>query len=81
MCRLKEFEKLYEYLGEQTCAADGMCQEKCPVKINTGDLIKHMRKEELEKNKTAGGMAMVCGKQHGTFVLEEGNTFSQVLQY
>lgn len=30
----------YAYDGEQTCAADGMCQEKCPVKINTGDLIK-----------------------------------------
>lgn len=30
----------YAYDGEQTCAADGMCQEKCPVKINTGDMIK-----------------------------------------
>lgn len=46
-------------MGEQTCAADGMCQEKCPVKINTGELIKSIRVEELEKDKTAGGLAMV----------------------
>jgi Fe-S oxidoreductase len=25
-----------------------MCQEKCPVKINTGDLIKHIRSEETK---------------------------------
>lgn len=34
--RLKTFEGSYEYDGNATCAADGMCQEKCPVKINTG---------------------------------------------
>jgi hypothetical protein len=34
----------YEYDGEATCAADGMCQEKCPVKINTGELQqKHLK--------------------------------------
>jgi len=27
----------YSYDGDATCAADGMCQEKCPVKINTGE--------------------------------------------
>jgi succinate dehydrogenase/fumarate reductase-like Fe-S protein len=34
--RMAQMEKIYAYQGEQTCAADGMCQEKCPVKINTG---------------------------------------------
>ena len=38
--RLQAMNSSYAYEGEQTCAADGMCQEKCPVKINTGDLIK-----------------------------------------
>ena len=33
---------------QDTCAADGMCQEKCPVKINTGELIKHIRSEEMK---------------------------------
>lgn len=35
--RLKAFEASWGYV-EATCAADGMCQEKCPVKINTGEL-------------------------------------------
>jgi D-lactate dehydrogenase len=46
--RLKDFSQDYDYLGNATCAADGMCQVKCPVKINTGDLIKQIRSEELE---------------------------------
>ena len=37
-----------------------MCQEKCPVKINTGELIKHIRSEELKEWKRASGGAMVC---------------------
>lgn len=41
--RLREFESSWAYQGEQTCAADGMCQEKCPVKINTGELVKSVR--------------------------------------
>lgn len=65
--RLKEFEHLYNYHGEQTCAADGMCQEKCPVKINTGEFIKSLRAEELEKNKTAGGLAMGVANNFSTF--------------
>lgn len=40
-------QRLYEYDGKDTCAADGMCQEKCPVKINTGELIKQVRAAEL----------------------------------
>lgn len=38
----------YDYQGDATCAADGMCQVKCPVKINTGELIKQIRSDELE---------------------------------
>jgi D-lactate dehydrogenase len=34
--RMAAMSSSYEYDGEATCAADGMCQEKCPVKINTG---------------------------------------------
>lgn len=37
--------KDYEYDGVQTCAADGMCQNACPVLINTGDLVRRLRAE------------------------------------
>ena len=46
--RLNDFEQSYDYQGDATCAADGMCQQKCPVKINTGELIKQLRSDELE---------------------------------
>jgi D-lactate dehydrogenase len=40
---LAELEKEYQYLGIDTCAATGLCAERCPVGINTGDLIRELR--------------------------------------
>ncbi|WP_368496566.1 FAD-binding and (Fe-S)-binding domain-containing protein [Herbiconiux sp. A18JL235] len=39
-----ELEDDYGYDGVQTCAVDGMCQTACPVLINTGDLVRRLRK-------------------------------------
>jgi D-lactate dehydrogenase len=36
----------YEYDGIETCAADGSCQLACPVHIDTGALVKHLRARE-----------------------------------
>lgn len=55
----------YEYEGEATCAADGMCQEKCPVKINTGDMIKYIRAEQMKEWKNATGVAGWLGRNFG----------------
>ncbi|MHA7263533.1 FAD-binding and (Fe-S)-binding domain-containing protein [Arthrobacter sp. TMN-37] len=38
-------EKDYDYESVQTCAVDGMCQTACPVDINTGSLVKRLRRE------------------------------------
>lgn len=35
----------YQYSGLDTCAVDGLCSVACPVDINTGDLVKRLRKE------------------------------------
>lgn len=35
----------YEYDGIDTCAVDGLCATACPVDIDTGDLIKRLRRE------------------------------------
>jgi D-lactate dehydrogenase len=35
----------YQYQGIDTCAVDGLCATACPVDINTGDLIKRLRRE------------------------------------
>lgn len=37
--------KAYQYSGLDTCAVDGMCATDCPVQINTGELVKRLRKE------------------------------------
>jgi D-lactate dehydrogenase len=37
------------YAGIDTCAADGLCATACPVGINTGDYIKTLRTENVEK--------------------------------
>ena len=41
-----ELEKDYDYEAVQTCAVDGMCQTVCPVNINTGSLMKRIRRDE-----------------------------------
>lgn len=35
----------YSFDGLATCATDGMCATNCPVDINTGDLVKRLRRE------------------------------------
>ncbi|WP_457099743.1 FAD-binding and (Fe-S)-binding domain-containing protein [Microbacterium sp. P5_E9] len=42
----KELESDYDYSGVDTCAVDGMCVTACPVLINTGQLVKRLRRED-----------------------------------
>ena len=37
----------YSYAGNATCATDGLCAISCPVKIDTGKLIKNLRSKEI----------------------------------
>jgi D-lactate dehydrogenase len=41
--RLAALERGYAYQGEATCATDGLCSLACPVSIDTGKLVKHLR--------------------------------------
>ncbi len=38
-----EMQKQYRYWGDETCATDSLCAMKCPVKVDTGKLIKSIR--------------------------------------
>ena len=40
---LKRFEQEYDYLGDETCAVDGLCAVNCPLSINTGDYTRVVR--------------------------------------
>ena len=46
--RIKTLEKSYKYLGDKTCAADGLCSTSCPMGINTGDLTHYLREQHIE---------------------------------
>ncbi|MCY0964561.1 FAD-binding and (Fe-S)-binding domain-containing protein [Parathalassolituus penaei] len=43
-----DYEQLlgdFQYMGIDTCAADGLCSTACPVYINTGDLARKLRSQ------------------------------------
>lgn len=48
----RELEKAYEYQGIDTCAATGLCAQRCPVGINTGELVKKLRARNADHVKT-----------------------------
>jgi len=54
----------YEVLD--TCAVDGMCASECPVDINTGELVKRLRREN--HSAFANGIALFVAKNFGLLV-------------
>ncbi|SDN81896.1 FAD-binding and (Fe-S)-binding domain-containing protein [Pseudomonas jinjuensis] len=54
----RELERLYHYYGVETCAATGLCAQRCPVGINTGDLVRKLRGVE---NTNAGPARWLAG--------------------
>lgn len=49
LARAKRLKKDFQYLGNQTCAGDGLCSTSCPMKINTGEMIHVVREKALPK--------------------------------
>ncbi len=52
-----ELEQRYQYHGIDTCAATGLCAQRCPVGINTGDLVRELRATQAQHPKTAQRLA------------------------
>jgi D-lactate dehydrogenase len=46
---LTAIEADFQYAGMDTCAVDGLCATACPVNINTGDLVKHLRTNSISE--------------------------------
>ncbi|AZD27580.1 FAD-binding and (Fe-S)-binding domain-containing protein [Pseudomonas chlororaphis] len=49
----RELEAAYQYQGLDTCAATGLCAQRCPVGINTGELVKKLRSQHASHAKAA----------------------------
>ncbi|MGZ2370301.1 FAD-binding and (Fe-S)-binding domain-containing protein [Ancylomarina sp. YFZ004] len=62
--RLKELRKGFEYLGEQTCAGDGLCATSCPVGIDTGKYIKYLRSLDMAGDKAQKYSKMAADNMH-----------------
>lgn len=54
----------YQYDVLDTCAVDGLCATACPVDINTGDLVKRLRREN--HSSAANKIALFIAKNFKT---------------
>ena len=52
-----ELEAAFQYQGIDTCAATGLCAQRCPVGINTGDLVRELRADEAKQGARAAWLA------------------------
>ncbi len=72
----------YQYDGLDTCAVDGLCATACPVDINTGDLVKRLRREN--HSGFANKVALVVAENFGATVwmartaLSAGNAVNSI---
>jgi len=72
----------YQYEGIDTCAVDGLCATACPVDINTGMLIKRLRREN--HSDSANRFALILAKNFKTVsfavktALKTGNTINKL---
>jgi D-lactate dehydrogenase len=55
--RRARLEEDYEYLGDATCATDGLCATACPVGIDTGEHTKWLRARRNEGSSAAARVA------------------------
>ncbi|MBO3276721.1 FAD-binding and (Fe-S)-binding domain-containing protein [Pseudomonas schmalbachii] len=56
-----QLERDYHYQGIDTCAATGLCAQRCPVNINTGNLVRKLRGAETRHPGTATWLARNFG--------------------
>ena len=79
---LAALTKDFKYAGNETCATDGLCATNCPVKIDTGKLIKHLRHNEIGSGNgfadwIAGNMNLVTASAR--FALSAVGAFHSLL--
>ncbi len=54
-----EMQTRYKYWGDETCATDSLCALLCPVKVDTGKLVKEIRHEGHSAKAEAAAVKIV----------------------
>lgn len=76
---VRELQRDYDYAGIDTCAVDGMCQTACPVLINTGALVKRLRRDEAGRTASAAWKSAAHAWGAGTRAASAGLTIADAL--
>lgn len=61
--RLRALVSAYHYLGEQTCAGDGLCSTSCPMSINTADLTHDLRQKRMSHRPADRAVGLWCARR------------------
>lgn len=70
--RAAELQKSYKYYGIDTCATDSLCAMRCPVKVDTGKMVKVLRDEGHSKRSEAIAMFLANNIKGVTAVARGG---------
>jgi D-lactate dehydrogenase len=54
----RSLQEAYPYMGLDTCATDGLCATACPVSIDTGALVKRLRRTAHSARAQAAALAV-----------------------
>jgi D-lactate dehydrogenase len=55
--KLKNLVRDFRYEGDDSCAGDGLCAISCPLSIDTGVMIKHLRAQSNAKKRPGNPIA------------------------
>ena len=74
-------EQAWQSYGLDTCAATGLCAQRCPVGINTGDLVRKLRGAQAEHGERASWLAdhFATAMRTSRLLLKVANSAHQLL--
>ncbi|MCK4881326.1 MAG: 4Fe-4S dicluster domain-containing protein, partial [Bacteroidales bacterium] len=61
MQQIRNLTKSFGYQGEGSCAGDGLCAVTCPLSIDTGVMIKHLRARNNARKRPGNPVATWIG--------------------
>ena len=60
--RIRTLKRSFSYPGEESCAGDGLCAVSCPLSIDTGTMVKHLRERNHLRRLPRNPFARLIGR-------------------